>query len=118
MTLVVFMRGVNVGGHRTFQPAALAKEMADLAVVNVGAAGTFVVRKKIGQALLRAEFLKRLSFEPELTICRAGDLLDLAGAEPFPNEDAHDGATRYLSVLAHRPPTLPHLPIYHPPPPH
>jgi hypothetical protein len=25
MALVVFLRGVNVGGHRTFQPSALAK---------------------------------------------------------------------------------------------
>ena len=43
MALVVLLRGVNVGGHKAFQPSALAKELADFDVVNVGAAGTFVV---------------------------------------------------------------------------
>jgi hypothetical protein len=28
MALVVFLRGVNVGGHRTFRPSALAKQSA------------------------------------------------------------------------------------------
>ena len=41
MALVVFLRGVNVGGHRLFRPSAIAKEMAGLDVVNMGAAGTF-----------------------------------------------------------------------------
>ena len=29
MALVVFLRGVNVGGHRTFRPAALAKVLGN-----------------------------------------------------------------------------------------
>src|SRR6267142_1925499 len=32
MALVVFMRAVNVGGYQKFQPAALAKKLADLPV--------------------------------------------------------------------------------------
>ena len=28
MALVIFLRGVNVGGHKAFQPSALAREMA------------------------------------------------------------------------------------------
>ncbi|MBI3694456.1 MAG: hypothetical protein HY238_06415, partial [Acidobacteria bacterium] len=47
MALVVFMRGVNVGGHKAFQPSVLARELAAFDVVNVGAAGTFVIRKTI-----------------------------------------------------------------------
>ena len=39
MALVVFMRAVNVIGHRTFRPPALAKELAAFDVVNLGAAG-------------------------------------------------------------------------------
>ena len=50
MTLVVFLRGVNVGGYKTFRPSLLAKELAEFDVVNIGAAGTFVVRKPISQA--------------------------------------------------------------------
>ena len=38
MALVVFMRAVNVGGYQKFQPAALAKKLADLDVLNIGAA--------------------------------------------------------------------------------
>lgn len=45
MALVVFLRGVNVGGHRTFRPRDLARKLRDYDVVNVGAAGTFVVRQ-------------------------------------------------------------------------
>ena len=45
MALIVFLRGVNVGGHRTFRPSTLARELSDYDVVSVGAAGTFVVRK-------------------------------------------------------------------------
>jgi hypothetical protein len=45
MALVVFLRGVNMGGHRTFRPSLLAKELSRFDVVNVGAAGTFIVRK-------------------------------------------------------------------------
>jgi hypothetical protein len=42
MALIVFLRGVNVGGHRTFRPTILARELSAYDVVNVGAAGTFV----------------------------------------------------------------------------
>jgi uncharacterized protein (DUF1697 family) len=114
MALVVFLRGVNVGGHRTFQPSVLAKAMTDLGVVSVGAAGTFVVRKTITQAALRAEFLQRLSFQPELMICRARDLTDLADTQLFPEEPAHQDARRFVSVLGKRPRVLPLLPLSQP----
>jgi len=58
VALVVFLRGVNVGGHKTFQPSVLARELSDFDVVNVGAAGTFVIRKTISQAMVRAELLR------------------------------------------------------------
>jgi uncharacterized protein (DUF1697 family) len=113
MALVVFLRGVNVGGHKAFKPSALADELADLDAVNVGAAGTFVVRKPVGQAKLRDELLRRLPFQPELMICPAREVLDLAAAEPFSSE-AGEGVTRYVSVLAKRPRSLPALPVLRP----
>lgn len=94
MAWVVFLRGANVGGHRKFQPSTLAKELADLGVVNVGAAGTFVVRGKIGPALLRNEILRRLPFKTELMICPAREIIDLGlgGAfAPDPTEKVCDG---------------------------
>ena len=50
MALVVFLRGVNVGGHKAFQPTVLARALAALDVKSIGAAGTFVVRGKGGGA--------------------------------------------------------------------
>src|SRR5215469_5049982 len=63
MALVVFLRGVNVGGHRTFRPSILARELNDYGVVNVGAADTFVVRKPGPRAKFHAELLRKLRQE-------------------------------------------------------
>ena len=114
MASVVFLRGVNVGGHKAFRPSVLARELADFDVVNVGAAGTFVIRKAISQAMLRAELLQRLRFKAELMICRARDVIDLASGEPFPDEPSDKEVSRFVSVLAKRPRTLPPLPISQP----
>jgi uncharacterized protein (DUF1697 family) len=114
MALVMFLRGVNVGGHKAFQPSALARELADFDVVNVGAAGTFVVRKRIGQAALRAQILRRLPVKAELMICPSRDVLDLASREPFRDDPSDKDIKRYVSVLANRPRALPSLPIMQP----
>ncbi len=115
MALVAFLRGVNVGGHRTFQPSLLAKELAALDVVNVGAAGTFVVRKAISQAKLRAELLRRLPFQAEIMICPGSDIINLASSDPFENEPSGPDIVRFVSVLAKRPRVLLPLPLSLPP---
>jgi uncharacterized protein (DUF1697 family) len=114
MASVVFLRGANVGGHRTFRPAALVRELSAFDVVNVGAAGTFVVRKAVAQATLRAELLRRLPFSAELMICPARDLLALASGEPFPEPPSGEDTQRFVSVLAQRPRALPPLPLSRP----
>ncbi len=38
MALIVFFRGINVGGHRASRPSVLAKELGGYDAVNVGAA--------------------------------------------------------------------------------
>jgi uncharacterized protein (DUF1697 family) len=58
MALVVFLRGINVGGHRTLRPSTLAAELSRYDVENVGAAGTFVVRKPGARAAFRAALLR------------------------------------------------------------
>ena len=45
MALIVFLRGINVVGHRAFRPTVLAKELDIYDAVNVGAAGTLVILK-------------------------------------------------------------------------
>jgi uncharacterized protein (DUF1697 family) len=115
MALVAFLRGVNVGGHKTFQPSVLAKELAAFDVVNVGAAGTFVVRKRISQSKLRAEILRRLPFQAEIMICTGSDIINLASRDPFENEPSGPDIVRFVSVLAKRPRVLPALPLGLPP---
>lgn len=100
MALVVFLRGVNVGGHRTFRPKVLAEALRELDVVNVGAAGTFVVRKRCSRAALRAELQRRLPFETEVMLCEGRDLLRLAAKDPFGGAPARRGVVRFVSVLS------------------
>jgi uncharacterized protein (DUF1697 family) len=114
MSLVVFMRGVNVGTAKRFQPSLLAKELGHLGVSNLGAAGTFVVRGTVGESALRAEFLRRLPFVCELMICQGRDLLKLVAADPFPDTPSHPDLRRFVSVLAKRFRKPPGLPLSYP----
>ena len=100
MALVVFLRGVNVGGHKTFRPSLVANELSDFDVVNVGAAGTFVVRNRVSQANLRAELLRRLPFEAEVVICKGDDVLDLTSGNPFAGQPVGPKIVRFVSILA------------------
>ena len=111
MALVVFLRGVNVGGHRTFRPSLVANELSNFDVVNVGAAGTFVVRNRISQAKLRAELLRQLPFEAEVVICKGDDVLDLASGNPFAGQPVGPKIVRFVSILAKRGQPLSSIPL-------
>ena len=100
MALVVFLRGVNVGGHRTFRPGVLAKELSDYDVVNVGAAGTFVVRKPGLRAKFRAELLRKLPFEAEVVLCDGRDLIRMEMENPFGAEPSRPDIVRFVSILS------------------
>jgi uncharacterized protein (DUF1697 family) len=76
----------------------------------VGAAGTFVVRKPISQAKLRAELSRRLPFKAELMVCPARDLLDLARKNPFSNQPSSKDSRGFVTVMTKRPRTLPRAP--------
>jgi uncharacterized protein (DUF1697 family) len=114
MASVVFFRAVNVGGHQTFKPGQLAKQLSEFGVVNIGAAGTFVVRENVSQAKLRAEILRRLPFKSELMICPAREVLALARWDWFPPAPKQKDLGRFVSVLQKVPRTKPPLPIEHP----
>ncbi len=100
MALVVFLRGVNVGGHRTFRPSLLAKELSHYDVVNVGAAGTFVVRKPGSRATFRAALLRKLPFEAEVVLCDGRDLIGLETENPFGTEPSRPDVVRFVSILS------------------
>ena len=114
MASVVFFRAVNVGGHQKFQPGKLAKDLAQFDIVNIGAAGTFVVRENVSPTKLRVEILRRLPFKPELMICPARDLLALAHGNWFGTVPAGKDVGRFVSMLQKAPRTKPQLPIEQP----
>jgi uncharacterized protein (DUF1697 family) len=111
MSLVVFLRGVNVGGHRTFRPSLLAQQLKHYDAVNVGAAGTFVIRKRANQTVLRAELQRRLPFDTKVMICSGQDLISIASGNAFGDGPIHSDVVRFVSVLAKRPRVMPALPI-------
>lgn len=100
MALVVFLRGVNVGGHRTFRPSILARELSDYDVVNIGAAGTFVVRKPGSRTKFRAALLGKLPFETKVCVCDGRDLLRLELANPFETQASPPDVVRFISILS------------------
>jgi uncharacterized protein (DUF1697 family) len=100
MALVVFLRGVNVGGHRTFRPSVLARELSDYGVVNVGAAGTFVVRKPGPREKFRAELLRKLPFETTVVLCDGRDLIRMDMENPFGTEPSRPDIVRFVSILS------------------
>jgi uncharacterized protein (DUF1697 family) len=114
MSSIVFFRAVNVGGHQKFQPGKLAKELVEFGVVNIGAAGTFVVRENVSQTKLRGELLRRLPFKPELMICPARDVLALARGNWFGDAPAGKDLGRFVSVLQKTPRAKPSLPLEQP----
>lgn len=114
MALIAFLRGVNVGGHRTFRPSILAQEMSDYDVVNVGAAGTFVVRKPGSRAKFRAALLRELPFITEVVLCDGRDLLRLETENPFADEPSPSNVVRFVSILSKAGGALSSLPVAFP----
>src|SRR5579859_4764387 len=107
----VFLRGVNVGGHKTFRPSEVARQLAKHGVINVGATGTFVVCQPLSEAKLRMELRRCLSFETEVMVCPADDILRLAADDPFVGEASGPDTVRFISVLAKGPRILHNLPV-------
>jgi uncharacterized protein (DUF1697 family) len=115
VSLVVFLRGVNVGGHRTFRPSILAKRLSHYGVVNVGAAGTFVVRKPGSKAKFLAALLRKLPFEAEVVICDGRDLIGLEMENPFRAEPSRPDIVRFVSILSRAGGLRAALPVTFPP---
>jgi uncharacterized protein (DUF1697 family) len=103
MALVAFLRGVNVGGYRTFRPSLLARSLSKYDVVNVGAAGTFVVRKPGPRAKFRADLIGKLPFETEVVLCEGRDLIGFETENPFETEPDHADIVRFVSILSKAP---------------
>jgi uncharacterized protein (DUF1697 family) len=111
MALVVLLKGVNVGGYRRFRPSIVAKQLSRFDVVNVGAAGTFVVRGGASRSALRAEIGRRLPFETDVMICNGGEVVRFVGRDLFAGQPSGPELVRFVSVMAGRPRRSPPLPL-------
>jgi uncharacterized protein (DUF1697 family) len=107
MSQVVFLRAVNVGGANRCQPALIAKQLAKFDIVNIGAVGTFVVRAKVSDSVLRAALASKraalaskLPFKCEIMICPARDIIKLTSKDPFTGQPAGPNITRFVSVAS------------------
>jgi uncharacterized protein (DUF1697 family) len=98
--LIVFFRGINVGGHRRFRPSVLAKELEAYNVLNVGAAGTLIVRKPGSRAKFLAALRRQVPFEVEVALCDGSDLLRLEMENPFGSEPPRQDLVRFVSILS------------------
>jgi uncharacterized protein (DUF1697 family) len=111
VTHIVLLRGVNVGGHRTFRPARLAEQLQHLGAVNIGAAGTFVIRKPVTQIQLRVELANRLPFDTDIMICPSREFTRLLSRDWFGGRPSRPDIVRFVSVLSRAPRLPPPLPL-------
>jgi uncharacterized protein (DUF1697 family) len=109
VALVLLLRGINVGGHRSFRPSVLAAQLKHLDAVNIGAAGTFVIRRPVTRAQLRDEVARRIAFDAEIIICEGREITRMVSRNPF-SQPVRPGIVRFVSVLAKRPRLSPPLP--------
>jgi uncharacterized protein (DUF1697 family) len=100
VALIVFFRGINVGGHRAFRPSVLAKELGVYDAVNVGAAGTLVVRKPGLRTKFLAELRRKLPFEATIAVCEGRDLIRLQMENPFGTEPPPADVVQFVSILS------------------
>jgi uncharacterized protein (DUF1697 family) len=111
MALVVFLRGVNVGGHRTLRPARLAADLRHLGAVNIGATGVLVIRRPIGRGQLRLEIARRLPFPAEIAICHSREIIWLLSHDVFKGYPVRRDLVRFVSILSRCPRSKPSLPL-------
>jgi uncharacterized protein (DUF1697 family) len=114
VALVVLLRGVNVGGHRSFRPSTLAEQLKHLDAVNIGAAGTFVIRWPVTRAQLRADLARRLPFDAEIMICQGREIVRLMSQNHFKDQPVRPDIVRFVSVLSKRPRSAPSMPMNFP----
>jgi uncharacterized protein (DUF1697 family) len=111
MRQVVFLRGINVGKGNRCRPVVIARQLSKLGVINIGAVGTFVVRKNVSESALRSAIAKKLPFKCEIMICPACEIIKLATKDPFADQPSGPKITRFVNVLAKRLPSPPALPL-------
>jgi uncharacterized protein (DUF1697 family) len=115
MAHVVFLRAANVGGNNVFRPSQLVLALKHLDVVNIGAAGTFVVRGKTTSAEIHREITERLPFQTTIVIRPGKEILDLVKSDPFRGVEFSKDLRGWVGALAGKPKAKAAFPIAMPP---
>jgi uncharacterized protein (DUF1697 family) len=111
MPVIVLLRGVNVGGHRVFRPAQTVKQLARFDVVNVGAAGTFVVRQPGSRRELKEALVRALPVSTDIVFCDGRRLRTLETDNPFGDTVAGKDVVRFVSFLTSSSRSRPTIPF-------
>lgn len=114
MPLVALLKGINVGGHRTFRPAQFVEQLSHLDAVNIGATGVFVIKRPVSRTALRREILRKLPFETEVMICDGKELIGLLCHPTFEQQRIGPDDVRFVSVFSRRPRAPPNMPLIMP----
>ena len=111
MPTVVLLRGANLGKRR-FSPKAVEAALADLDAVNIGAAGTFVVRKKVAAKALRERVQAELPWDDaEMVLLTEKEFrAALAAGEAV---KVPEGARRFATAMETKP-AKPDVPLEFP----
>jgi len=92
----------------------LAKELGNFDVVNVGAAGTFVVRKPGTRMEFQSALLQKLPFVTDIVMCGGRALARMVLEEPFADEPSRPNGVRFVSVLPKAGHIRPDVPVAFP----
>src|SRR3954471_20394639 len=101
--MVVLLKGINVGGHRTIRPTELTKRLRQFDVTSIGGAGTFIIRGRATRSEARLALTRLLPFETQVMICYRQEILRLASGDPYIGEPGGPEWVRFVSFLARRP---------------
>ncbi len=100
MALIIFFRGINVGdtGYSSERARQRTGDIYD--AVNVGAAGTLVIRKPGSRAKFLTELRRKIPFEATIAFCDATDLIRLEMDNPFGVETPPADVVQFVSILS------------------
>ena len=107
----MFLRGVNIGGHRVFRPSELPARVPELGLLSIGAAGTFIVRERVPRSTVRSVLKQQLPFAAAIVICDGAQIRRLALQDPLAAYAKRRDTTRFVSILGGRPDAEPLLPL-------
>ena len=80
-------------------------------MVNVGAAGTFVVRARMSRSVVEAALARELPFVTAIVTCEGARIINLIREDPLAEYAGQVDVTRFVSTLGKTPNADPELPI-------